>query len=87
MTFLSQRRVFDVETCLNMSLVFIGADADICPEGYFCPLGTTDPEPCPKGTYSNSTGIDAELDCILCPAGSYCDAVGLTEPSGLCAAG
>ena len=64
-----------------------GADANICPEGYYCPTGTVDPEPCPKGRYSNSTGLQGEVDCVLCPGGYYCDAVGLTEPTGPCAAG
>lgn len=62
-------------------------DANICPEGYYCPVGTTNPVPCPKGTYSNSTGLQGEVDCVLCPPGSYCQQTALTAPSGLCDAG
>ncbi|WAR11139.1 hypothetical protein MAR_036215 [Mya arenaria] len=32
-----------------------GSDANICPDGKYCPLGTTDPISCPMGTYSNNT--------------------------------
>lgn len=69
------------------SIDFSGTDANICPEGYYCPVGTTNPVPCPKGMYSNSTGLQAELDCVLCPAGSYCEQTAMTAPSGLCDAG
>lgn len=30
----------------------------ICPAGFACPKGTSQPVPCPNGTYASSTGID-----------------------------
>ena len=68
-------------------LPITGLDANICPASYYCPQGSADPEPCPVGTYSNSTGLHADVDCILCPAGSYCDQIHMLEPAGLCNAG
>ena len=65
----------------------IGIDANICPVGHYCPTGTADAEPCPKGTYNNGTGLEAIGDCIDCTAGYYCEEVGLVEPSGLCSPG
>ena len=64
-----------------------GADANVCPQGYYCTVGTADPIPCPKGTFSNGTGLEAEVDCVLCPAGSYCAETGMTNTSGLCMEG
>lgn len=60
-----------------------------CPPGYACPAGTgwLTNFPCPIGTYSNSTGLQSLAQCTRCPAGSYCDRVGATAPTGLCAAG
>ena len=48
-----------------------------CPEGYYCLAGTESPEPCPIGTYGNATGYTQQSDCISCPAGFYCDELGL----------
>ncbi len=64
-----------------------GTDANVCPEGHFCPLGTEDPEPCPVGTYNNGTGLEKIQDCVSCPAGEFCAAVGLEQTSGLCQEG
>lgn len=34
----------------------IGLDDPVdCPLGYYCPLGTIEPEPCPEGTYGGAT--------------------------------
>ena len=57
-----------------------------CPIGHFCPIGTSYPQPCQKGTYTNRTGqskcedccsgyycIENSTSCILeCPEGYYC---------------
>ena len=62
---------------------------DLCPPGYYCPLGTklyTD-FPCPNGTYSNFTGLTAEENCTLCDPGMACNGLGLTAPNEICAAG
>ena len=60
-----------------------------CPAGFYCPLGTETSRqyPCPVGTFSNTTGLEAESECIDCTPGDYCDAQNLTQPSGKCFAG
>ncbi|RUS80927.1 hypothetical protein EGW08_011308, partial [Elysia chlorotica] len=63
------------------------ADPIDCPAGYFCVSGSVTPQPCPLGTYSNSTGLRRSTDCTPCPGGQYCDGIGRTEPAGLCDAG
>ncbi|KAF6119825.1 hypothetical protein HJG60_010211 [Phyllostomus discolor] len=40
-----------------------------CPQGHFCPRGTSLPQPCPAGSYNNLTG---QASCFPCPAGYYC---------------
>ena len=72
----------------TFDVVILGTD-NLCPEGYFCPEGTTAPTsyPCPPGTYSNQTGLTSDSQCSLCEPGVYCLAPGLTQPSGLCSAG
>lgn len=30
---------------------------DACPYGYYCPEGTSEPFPCPIGTYSSTSGL------------------------------
>ena len=68
----------------NIYVFFAGSDADICPVGHYCPTGTSSPQQCPKGTYSNGTGLQAESDCTSCHAGEYCQDIGMTATSGLC---
>lgn len=46
--------------------------------------GVAEPEPCPLGTYGNTTGLRKISDCNDCDPGSYCDQRGLTNPAGLC---
>ena len=56
-----------------------------CPLGHFCPQGTTEPIPCPPGTFANETALGTCLDCpasftcedaaatpSTCPLASYC---------------
>jgi hypothetical protein len=40
----------------------------ICPPGYYCPQGTTEPLTCPEGKFSNSYGARDSTDkyCITC---------------------
>ena len=59
-------------------------EADICPVGKYCPLGTATPQLCPTGKYSNETGLTSYDDCHVCDAGYYCDKMGLTTPAGQC---
>lgn len=58
----------------------------VCPAGYYCPEGTqTEFEnPCPIGTFSNSTGLHNESQCTLCTPGYYCDNPNMLEPAGQC---
>ena len=58
-----------------------------CPAGYFCVSGSTFAQPCPLGTYSNSTNLRRATDCTPCPGGYYCDGIGRTSPTDVCDAG
>ena len=60
---------------------------NICPEGLYCPVGSTVGDQCPKGTFSNRTGLANSSQCESCTPGSYCGQTGLTEVSGPCWAG
>ncbi|OEH77833.1 hypothetical protein cyc_01966 [Cyclospora cayetanensis] len=53
----------------------------------YCPVGISEPRPCPVGTLRNETGATSEHDCTPCPAGRYCATKALSEPTGPCAAG
>ena len=44
----------------------------ICPIGYFCTEGVSEPTMCDEGTYGYSTGLQDRTDCLQCPAGFYC---------------
>jgi hypothetical protein len=58
----------------------------ICPAGYYCPAGTTQPVACPAGTYNALTGKSVLSECLVCPAGKYCPyesmTAGTTCPQG-----
>lgn len=56
-----------------------------CKAGYYCPDGT--PKPCPRGTYSNATGLNHTSNCTPCPSGKYCSEAGSTQPKDICARG
>ena len=56
----------------------------ICPAGFYCPLGTIVPEPCPEGTYSSTTGLTDSKSCTSCPSGYYCAKKNLTAPEAQC---
>ena len=64
-----------------------GANANICPLGHFCPLGTAEPNKCPIGTLGLATRQTMEAQCTLCPAGKYCDSPGRYNDSGSCSQG
>ena len=61
-----------------------GENANICPRGFYCTNATSNPTPCPIGTYSNMTGLLNSNQCTPCDGGYYCNDTGQTEPSGLC---
>lgn len=56
----------------------------VCPKGNYCPKNSYSPKPCPVSTYMPYEGA---ADCQLCPAGLFCDAPGLANPTGYCRAG
>ena len=64
-----------------------GSTGNICPAGKYCPLGTSVPQLCPPGTYSNQTGNKAVGYCTQCEQGQYCGGWGLEKPSGPCDTG
>jgi hypothetical protein len=70
----------------------------ICPAGFFCEasvggaVGSANyfknfPQPCPKGTYGGSVGLQNINQCTKCDPGSYCAEVGAKAPTGKCDAG
>jgi hypothetical protein len=65
----------------------LGFYGGICEAGGYCPAGSYQPQPCPVGTYLNSTGESSKVGCLLCTPGSYCASTASAGPSGLCAAG
>lgn len=54
--------------------------ADVCPPGHFCPYASEDPQDCPPGTYSFSTGNTNISDCMTCTAGHYCPNASTVAP-------
>ncbi|XP_070826889.1 multiple epidermal growth factor-like domains protein 11 isoform X1 [Chaetodon trifascialis] len=42
-----------------------------CPLGYVCPMGSTQPRPCPPGSFGNLTHAEATRGCHPCPAGTF----------------
>lgn len=47
-------------------------EADVCPPGHYCPTGTSQPEKCPLGTFSNTTLLTAAGECLNCTGGESC---------------
>ena len=56
-----------------------------CFQGYYCPVDTTTPIPCPAGTYNSLPNIADPSGCLTCPQGSYCPSASMLPTS--CAAG
>ena len=76
--------------CINGSKLANPLDDDgndICPAGYFCPRGTSNPIPCSPGTFRNTTGGQSPLDCFPCLEQFYCQDHSLTAPNGICQEG
>ncbi|XP_028563977.2 uncharacterized protein LOC114585457 [Podarcis muralis] len=57
---------------------------NICPQGTYCPVGSSAPTLCPTGTFSNQLGQSMLSECQLCPSGFYCEGSGLKAPTGEC---
>ncbi|XP_039478312.1 uncharacterized protein si:dkey-103g5.4 [Oreochromis aureus] len=51
-----------------------------CQSGFYCPLGSPTPVPCPKGTYGPHAGAVSMDSCLKCPAHHYCPRPGLYSP-------
>ena len=64
-----------------------GSTSGPCPVGHYCEVGTTDPEPCPAGTWSNQERATSADYCMPCPPGYLCTGTGNTEPYSNCPAG
>ncbi|CAM9353846.1 unnamed protein product, partial [Chrysoparadoxa australica] len=43
----------------------------ICPVGHYCPEGSSEPTPCPSGTYNPTTGGEDIDSCLPCNADFY----------------
>ena len=41
----------------------------VCTAGYYCPVGSPTPTPCPAMTYSNLTGLHNASQCLDCTPG------------------
>lgn len=48
--------------------------------GFYCPLGSITPVPCPKGTYGPTAGVESTDNCVKCPPHHYCPRPGLLSP-------
>jgi len=42
-----------------------------CPVGYICPQGSSEPVPCPPGSYGNHTSAESLEECHKCPPGTF----------------
>lgn len=59
-----------------------------CPEGNYCPGGqenspTTEPTPCPAGTYNPSTKSVDLVNCHQCEKGYACNTTGMSDSTVL----
>ena len=61
--------------------------ADECPVGHYCPLGSVTPQACPPGTYNSATRRQDVADCANCTGGRYCPYWNMTSAGDLCDAG
>lgn len=77
-------KILHSDLVLTSQNVFISCNAFTHFKGYFCVSGSTFPQPCPAGTYGNSTGLRRSEDCSPCPGGKYCEGFANTEYTDLC---
>ncbi|XP_056230183.1 slit homolog 1 protein [Seriola aureovittata] len=49
-----------------------------CQPGFYCPVGSFTPVPCPKGTYGPTAGAVSIDSCLKCPPHHYCPRPGLS---------
>lgn len=71
--------------CISGGYCQLGSVAPaVCPLGFYCPTGVSDPEPCRPGTFGNTTGLRDSSECTFCSPGMFCDGFAMTEPRGFC---
>ena len=60
----------------------LNTTVDVCPGGYYCPLGTgiSTSYPCPIGFFRSGASSESFADCTECTSGSFCDELGLESP-------
>ena len=64
-----------------------------CIAGHYCPAGSIYPNPCPAGTYVpkiggvDQLGLVSSAVCTPCDVSNYCENIGDTQVTGLCAPG
>ncbi|KAJ8256943.1 hypothetical protein COCON_G00190950, partial [Conger conger] len=58
-----------------------------CPPGFYCPVSSSTPRPCPKGSFSEKSGLAEPSQCRLCSPGHYCSEAGLSAVTGPCLPG
>ncbi|MEJ1280486.1 putative gene 9195 [Cricetulus griseus] len=46
-------------------------DNQPCPVGHYCPEGTSQPRPCPAGTFGGKSGVAAAEECQPCPPDTF----------------
>ena len=59
----------------------------ICPQGYWCGVGSAVPEACVPGKMSSALGLEREDQCRNCSKGYYCPESGTVTATDLCWAG
>ncbi|XP_037124116.1 zonadhesin [Syngnathus acus] len=58
---------------------------DMCPKGFYCPVGSAYPQPCETGSFCNQAGLEAPAG--PCAAGHYCPRGSEDPRASLCPAG
>jgi hypothetical protein len=58
-----------------------------CTRGHYCPAGSSQPLPCPVGTFSAQIANTQLADCLACSPGYYCDVSGQSAVAGPCKQG
>jgi hypothetical protein len=53
----------------------------LCPPGYYCGRGSTDPIKCPSGSYRAVPGGSSSSSCFICDAGYFCPQEATIVPS------
>lgn len=56
----------------------------VCKKGYYCEIGVSQPQKCPKGTFAPSENLRKLADCTDCFAGRFCSQEGLEWADGEC---